>query len=298
MTGFGRGSVSQQRLLAWGQGRLVQAGKSAHEARLLLQWSLDVDSLLRAPTEVGQRAAERYRSAIAQRCRSFPLQHITGEMYFRGLTLQAGPGVFAVRPETEMLVELALPLATPGSRVVDLCSGSGAIGLALACEAPGVDVTAVELSQAALAYGRRNLARCGDRLEPGSTYVLVEGDATAALPGHEGTIDLVLSNPPYVPGQPPLRGEVLFDPEMALYGGGEDGLVVPRGIVRRAFELLRPGGTLVMEHAEQQGKTLVEFALECGFDAAKTLADLTERPRFLWATRSAADHRNEERLES
>lgn len=292
MSGFRPGTVPQHRLLAWGQARLAHAGKGGHEARLLLEWALGVDSLLRAPTEVGQRAAERYRSAIAQRCRSFPLQHITGQMHFRGLTLQAGPGVFAVRPETELLVELALdelsrarPRESSGGvlALADLCAGSGAIGLALAVEAPGIAVTAVELSGVAVAYARRNLERYRESLAPGSAYELIEADATRALAGSEGSFALVVTNPPYVPGQPSLVGDVLFDPEMALYGGGEDGLIIPRGVARRALELLCPGGILLMEHAESQDRALADFALESGFTEVRTLPDLTGRPRFLRA---------------
>ncbi|WP_350258757.1 HemK/PrmC family methyltransferase [Scrofimicrobium sp. R131] len=266
-------------LLRWGTNQLRRAGKPEQEARWLLEWALGVDTLLRAQPEVGARAAERYRSAIAQRRAGFPLQHITGTMQFRSLTLQAGPGVFAVRPETELLVEVAD--VHRGDLVVDLCAGSGAIGLAVAAEHSGVEVIGVELSPVAAAYARRNADQVS--LAPGSSYRLVQGDATVALPELDGQVNLVLTNPPYVPGTPALTGEVLFDPEMALYGGGEDGLVLPRGIARRARRLLAPGGQLLMEHDERQGPSLCRIAEELGFTDPQTLPDLTGRPRFLSA---------------
>lgn len=267
-SGVKSGTVSSAQLLAWGQRQL----SAPHEARLLLEWATETDSLL-ALSEVGYRAAERYRSGVAQRRRGFPLQHITGVMHFRSLKLDAGPGVFCVRPETEMLVEYALELPDV-SRVVDLCAGSGAVGLALEVES-GSQVDAVELSEPARKYALRNLERYQARLR------LFAGDALGlALPG---TYDLVISNPPYVPGEPRLGGDVLFDPEMALYGGGEDGMVLPRGIITRARELLRPGGHLLMEHDETQADALARFALGAGFEEISVLPDLTGRPRFLRA---------------
>lgn len=275
--------ISQHWLLSWGSDRLVRAGKGKHEARLLLEWALDVDSLLRAPVFVGQRAAERYRSAIAQRCQGFPLQHITGRMQFRGLRLQAGPGVFVVRPETELLVDFACQDLPEAPRIADLCAGSGALGLAFASEIPEANVTAVELSPEAMAYARRNTERLRLGFAPGSNYKLVEADATTALAGQEASFDVVVANPPYVPGQPALTGEVLFDPEMALYGGGEDGLVIPRGIVVRSLDLLVPGGYLLMEHAPEQSAELRSLASDSGFVFVQTLEDLTGRQRFLRA---------------
>lgn len=278
----GRTAAPQAAVLRWGRNQLPPS--RAHEARILLEWALRVETLLAAPKEVGAQAQERYRSAIRQRQAGFPLQHITGRQYFRGLELEAGPGVFSARPETEMLVEYALELLPPPAGpalVADLCSGSGAIGLAFASERPAARVLAVELSKSAANSARRNLAKLA--LAAGSTVEIIEGDALVALPSWEGRLDLVLTNPPYVPGQPPLRGDVLFDPESALYGGGEDGLVMPRGIIRRAAALLRPGGALILEHSESQAETLRAVATENGLEESQTLPDLAGRPRFLLA---------------
>ena len=309
---FLSGAGDPRELLAWGTRRLGEAGYGSHESRILLQWALGVDSLLQAPTMVPPRAAERFRSAIHQRRAGAPLQHVTGEMHFRHLTLPAGPGVFVVRPETEALVDLvAEALAEPvdptssdqpvvgsssaadqpvagsaGARrrvVVDLCTGSGAIGLAVATEIPGVQVHAVELSALAAAYARRSYDRYQAELAAGSAFDLTVGDALTAVPAPVGEVDVVVANPPYVPSGAQLPADVRADPAEALFGGGEDGLIVPRGLVRRAAELLRPGGTLLMEHDETQGAALRAEAAEAGFVAVETLPDLAGRDRYLQA---------------
>lgn len=283
--------VAKDGLLAWGNASLKEAGAGPMEATWLLEWALEVPNLIHAPDEVGIRAAEKYRSAIAQRRAHVPLQHVMGQMAFRHLTLHAGPGVFSVRPETEMLVDIALqavedPTTGPqvGVRVADLCSGSGAIGLALANERSGVDAALVELDPTAASYLRRNAAAV--QMAPGSKVEVLVEDAMEALPGEEGTFDLVVSNPPYVShAQAPSQAEAQADPVMALFGGGEDGLVAPRGIVVRSFDLLRSGGTLVMEHGKDQAKALRKHAANVGFSSVSTVDDLTGRPRFLVAVK-------------
>lgn len=246
--------------LAWGARRIP-----IHEAKMLLEWVLGVDSLIIAdePTHAQRR---RYRLAVKARSQGFPLHHITGECWFRGERLTVGPGVFIPRPETEMLVEYAFE-ETGIHTAVDLCTGSGAIARCLALS--GLKVDAVELSARALRYAQENLQDTSVRL--------VHGDALE----FEGHYDMVVSNPPYVVER--VVGDVLFDPEMALYGGGEDGMVFPRGLVTRARALLGPAGVLLMEHAESQADNLVDFAYSTGFSHATTLTDLAGRPRFLRA---------------
>lgn len=315
-------TVPLSTLLDWGTRILHAQGLPAIEARWLLEWSIGVDSLIRADQNVGIRAAETYRSAISQRRTRVPLQHITGEMSFRTLTLAAGPGVYSVRPETETLVDLGLerlrrqrsggqagggqvgkadakPAPSETSdrreneiarqlRVVDMCAGSGAIGLSVSKENPSTHTKLIELDGKAVRYLRANVTKCAP-YAPNSSVEVVVGDATRALPGEEGTFDLVLSNPPYVGIiDAPTQPEALQDPPVALYGGGEDGLVTPRGVVGRAYKLLRPGGDLVMEHGEEQGKPLRDHALAVGFDLVSTQPDLTGRPRFLVAHKNAA----------
>ncbi len=284
-------TVPLMTLLNWGRGEVARAGLSGAEAEWLLRWATGFDSLVMAPQDVGIRAAETYRSGIAQRRSRIPLQHIMGEMAFRHLTLKAGPGVFNVRPETEMLVELAInafsawkqETGNASGKLADLCAGSGAVGLSIAKESQGAHVTLVEIEPKAMTYLETNVSQCEPYADDSSVRA-IQGDALSELVGEEGTFAVVASNPPYVAASDPVeQPEALTDPEIALYGGGEDGLVVPRGIVGRAFELLKSGGTLVLEHSEAQARALVDHALAVGFAAAKTCDDLTGRPRFLVA---------------
>lgn len=232
--------------------------------------------------------ADRLDALVAERARRVPLQHLTGRAPFRHLELAVGPGVFVPRPETELLVDLALASLPPGGVVVDLCTGSGAIALALADEAPDPRVVAVELSPEALAWAGRNVTETGLDVELVAADATTDPDGTPALGGLVGTVDVVVSNPPYVPdGMVPVEPEVAgHDPEMALYGRSADGLAVPLAVARTAATLLRPGGTLVMEHAEAQGESLPEALRAQGLwtDVAD-VPDLTGRPRAAVARR-------------
>ena len=214
-----------------------------------------------------------------------PLQHITGESPFRHLVLEVGPGVLVPRPETELVAEWAIealrqvPSATP--RAVDLGTGTGALALALATEVPSAEVYAIELFPLAAAWAERNIARYGD-----GRVTLVLGDAATALPELDGTIDVVVANPPYIPdADKPVDAEVLgYDPESALFGG-PDGLRDLRVFIARAARLLRPGGTLVVEHADGQGAAVRAIAAEAGFGMTSTHTDLLHRERALTAVR-------------
>ena len=180
--------------------------------------------------------------------------------------------------------------------VVDLCTGSGAIALAVATEVPGSRVHAVELDAEAFAWAERNVAAAGAAVGAATPLVtLVRGDARTALGGPDGLdgrCDVVVSNPPYVPpGAVPVDPEVaLHDPQVALYGLGPDGLEVPRGITRAAARLLRDGGCYVMEHAEVQADAAREMLLATGcFEDVRTRDDLTGRPRMTVARRRPRD---------
>ncbi|WP_404290452.1 peptide chain release factor N(5)-glutamine methyltransferase [Glutamicibacter arilaitensis] len=217
----------------------------------------------------------QYLDLVARRAQRIPLQHLTGEGHFRYLTLKVGPGVFSPRPETESVVQVGLDFigALQGSRCVDLCSGSGAIAAALATELPASTVWAVELSAEAIGYTRANC-------EPLGVNVLHQ-DA-AGLPANlHGTMDLVISNPPYIPPNAiPREAEVReHDPQMALYGLGDDGLQIPRAVSAEALRLLRPGGMYVMEHAEVQGESAAAMLAALGFDSVTGHQDLTGRAR-------------------
>ncbi|WP_225804676.1 peptide chain release factor N(5)-glutamine methyltransferase [Streptomyces sp. NK15101] len=227
----------------------------------------------------------RYWEAVARREAREPLQHITGRAFFRYLELQVGPGVFVPRPETESVVGWAIDavraMDVVEPLVVDLCTGSGAIALALAQEVPRSRVHAVELSEDALAWTRKNVE--------GSRVTLHEGDALTSLPELDGQVDLVVSNPPYIPlteweyVAPEARDH---DPEMALFSG-EDGLDFIRGLERTAHRLLRPGGLVVVEHADTQGGQVPWiFNEEVGWVDAADHPDLNNRPRFATARKA------------
>ncbi|GAA1709532.1 peptide chain release factor N(5)-glutamine methyltransferase [Isoptericola hypogeus] len=252
----------------------------------------------------GERdVAGRFAALVARRAAREPLQHLVGTAPFRHLELEVGPGVFVPRPETEQVAqagidEAARVVAARGDAVVvDLCTGSGAIALALATEVPGAQVHAVELDAAAHAWAARNVAAVtGAAGAPAPVVRLVRGDARRALAELDGTVDVVVSNPPYVPPDAvPREPEVAgHDPAVALYGLGPDGLEVPRGVTAAAARLLRPGGLYVMEHAEVQdaaARAMVDAAEAGGaraFTDARTVEDLTGRPRMVVARRRSA----------
>lgn len=229
--------------------------------------------------------ARRVRELAARRATREPLQHITGFAPFRSLELAVGPGVFVPRPETEQVVQFAIDAlrAVPSAEPVgvDLGTGSGAIALAMATEVPHARVYAVEKSPEAFAWTRRNVESVG-----ATNLQAVLGDLADALPQLDGTVDVVISNPPYVPDDAiPRDPEVrLFDPAAALYGGA-DGLDVVRVISGVARRLLRPGGTLVLEHGELQGAQIRDLLTADGWRAAATHRDLTTRDRATTALR-------------
>jgi release factor glutamine methyltransferase len=228
-----------------------------------------------------------FEELVAERARRVPLQHLTGTAPFRTVELAVGPGVFVPRPETEVVAGVAVQEAARLDQplVVDLCAGSGAIAVAVAVEVPAARVVAVELDPLAHAWARRNVDALGGRVE------LRLGDAVRAdsgvLADLAGAVDVVVANPPYIPdGARPVDPEVAdHDPRLALYGGGEDGLVVPRGVVASARGLLKAGGLLVMEHGDAQGPRARRLVEGPDWHDVRTAEDLTGRPRALLARR-------------
>ena len=225
----------------------------------------------------------RFLEAVHRREKREPLQHITGSAPFRHLELEVGPGVFIPRPETEQLVELVVKTMQGYSKplIVDLCSGSGAIAIALSTEVESSNVYSVELSKEAFAYLTRNFQKYGL-----DTKNLRNENLTTALDELLGKVDLVVSNPPYIPDAAvPIDLEVqLHDPSIALYGG-EDGLDVIREISSRAFKLLRPGGHLVLEHANTQAPAISELLLSQGWQKVVSSQDLTGKNRIISAVK-------------
>ncbi len=229
-----------------------------------------------------------YRDLVSRRARRIPLQHLTGTAVLGRTTVQVGPGVFIPRPETEMLVEWALAAIRDvrSPVVVDLCTGSGAIALAIAQARPDAAVHAVERAPGALAWARRNLVLHRDA---GGTPIDLRGGDFAdqrLLADLDGSADLVTANPPYVPTGAVLDPEVRdHDPSDALFGG-PDGLAVFSPLVTAAAGLLRPGGVLAIEHDDTHGESVPALLA-----ARRVLADVVDhpdlngRPRFVTARR-------------
>jgi release factor glutamine methyltransferase len=224
----------------------------------------------------------QYDALVVRRATREPLQHLTGSVGFRWVELEVGPGVFVPRPETESVVQWAVDHAEPGSLLVDLCAGSGAIAFSLANEVPGATVHAVERDPAALEWARRNGA---NRVEAGDPEVHLHlGSLEGTLPELDGTVDLVASNPPYVAlhERDQMDAEVAdHDPEIALFAG-EDGLDVIRLVEQAARRLLRPGGLVVVEHSDRQGTSAPAVFAE-GWTEVQDHRDLTGRDRFVTA---------------
>lgn len=263
-------------------GALAAAGVAspAYDAEELAAHVLGVSrSRLALVDRLPAAAADRYAELVEQRAARVPLQHLTGVAGFRRLDLAVGPGVFVPRPETEVLVEWALARLAPGALVVDLCAGSGAVALAVAQEAPGTVVHAVELDEHALAWAARNVEQTG------LPVTLHRGDVAdpSLLAGLAGTVDLVTANPPYIPVGAAVEREVAeHDPPAALWGG-EDGLDVVRAVERAASRLLRPGGLVAVEHADVQGESVP--AVFSRWSEVLDHPDLVGRPRFTTARR-------------
>jgi release factor glutamine methyltransferase len=223
----------------------------------------------------------RFRDLVERRAQRIPLQHLIGTAAFGPVEVQVGPGVFIPRPETEALLEWAMNQPLPPSPViVDLCTGSGALALALAHTWPQAQVVAVEKSPEALVYARRNCA--------GSAVEVLEADVTvpSLLADRDGTVDLLVSNPPYIPDGAELDPEVIdHDPAAALFGG-PDGMSVIVPIIALAARLLRPGGKLGIEHDDTTADQVVAALDRDGtFGDITARRDLTGRPRFVTATR-------------
>ncbi|WP_406814612.1 peptide chain release factor N(5)-glutamine methyltransferase [Mycobacterium sp. M23085] len=229
----------------------------------------------------------RYRDVVAARSQRVPLQHLLGTAAFGPVMLHVGPGVFIPRPETEALLEWAVAQRlTQHPVIVDLCTGSGALAVALAHHRPAARIVAIDNSDSALEYARHNTR--------GTAIELLRADVTglASEPGPlaelDGRVDLLVANPPYVPDDAVLDPEVAqHDPHQAVFGG-PDGLTVIAPIVRLAGRWLRPGGLIGIEHDDTTSAQTMELFERTGeFEDIRSRRDLTGRPRFVTARRSA-----------
>ena len=237
--------------------------------------------------EPGPDFGPRYQQVVRQRAQRIPLQHITGTAAFGPVEVRVGPGVFIPRPETEALLEWACAQQLPCRPViVDVCTGSGALALALAVCRPGARVVAVDDDPGALRYAAENLAAVPVEL------VRADVEVAGLLSDLNGAVDLVVANPPYIPAGVQLEEEVaLHDPPHALFGG-PDGMALIGPICRHAARWLRPGGLLAVEHDDtNSGRTVEEVAATGVFEDVTARIDLTGRPRFVTARRTGRAQR-------
>jgi release factor glutamine methyltransferase len=280
---------------AAGQLREVGVTSPEQDARQLLAYAAGIE-LARLPLldAVEDAQASHFQNLINKRARRIPLQHLIGRAHFRYLEVEVGPGVFVPRPETEVMtgwaIEQLRPMVYAVTRgesrhlpvVVELGTGSGAVAKAIATELTGTRVHAVEVSEEAAVYAARNLAD--------TTVELYAQDMIGALPELNGTVDLVIANPPYIPLDafesvvPEVRDH---DPALALFSG-QDGLDAIRVVVSEAARLLRPTGLLCIEHADVQGESAQQIVIQHGgFAGVRDHPDLAGRPRFVTAIRRA-----------
>lgn len=276
-----------RQLVAGASTVLAQAGVASPEvdARALAAHALGRERLdYLVGVELPEDFAPRYAELVERRRQRVPLQHLTGRAPFRYLALTVRPGVFVPRPETEVIAQHAIDALRQAPEehplAVDLCTGAGGIAIAVATEVPRSRVFAVDASPEAVDLARHNAESVG--VGPDRLVVTVADVRDAGLYDDlAGRVAVVVANPPYIPPDAvPLEAEVReHDPDLALYGGGADGLAVPAAVVRLAARLLRSGGTFVMEHAEVQGQAVRELVSQAGFGQVRTVADLTGRDR-------------------
>jgi len=288
--------MSIKQVLKDNKAQLASAGISEVDAELILAFVLGVErmELHARDFELNLEQIELLDELIAKRISGKPTQYLIGHAPFRYLTFQVGQGVLIPRPESEALVDAALleiekmiSAQSQSSKapvsIVDLGSGSGALAISIAYEAEKknwpVTVIAVEKSDQAIEWLKRNIAACDVSVR------LISGDVLEVLEGVK--CDIVIANPPYVPEGDYLPELVIAnEPKEALFGGGDDGLEIPRRFIQAASSLLKPGGLLIMEHHESQ-PLLLEAELSRGYSEINQNRDLNNRPRWISARREA-----------
>ena len=250
-------------------------------AETLLSHALDCERVfLYAHPErsVDEEEAAAFDRLIERRAQGEPTQHLTGRQEFFGRELEVGPDAFIPRPETELVVEVALARFAWARRIVDVGTGSGCLAITLAKELDR-RVVAVEIAAETLEVARRNAGLHDAAVD------FVQGDLLSA--GRRGLLDLVVSNPPYVArrDEPTLQREVLFEPERALFGG-EDGLDAYRRLIPQAEQALLPGGGIVLELGYDSLPGVLELFRSGCWSTPAVREDLAGIPRVVSATKA------------
>jgi release factor glutamine methyltransferase len=258
----------------------VESPEANAERLMLTVLETDRAGLLARAEGLTAAEAKAYGRALCRRCTGTPLQHLTGDEGFRHLVLEVRPGVFIPRPETEVLVDVVLEALTACETpaVVDVGTGTGAIALSIAKEHPGARVWATDVAEEAVALARENAARLDLDVE------VLEGDLLDPLPvALRGALDVVVSNPPYVPEERAalLPAEVLADPAAAVFGGPE----VYRRLLAAAADWLGPRGVVALEIDDEAGEAVSRLATQAGFIEILVRDDLAGRPRVVVARR-------------
>jgi len=275
-------------LLAAAAPRLAAAGIDSPrlDAEVLLAHALGVGRsglYARVHDVVPAAAAERFEALLARRVRREPVAYLTGVQEFWSLPFAVTPAVLIPRPETELLVELALAQVPSAAApvVLDVGTGSGCLAVAIAHERSGARITALDISRAALEVARRNAATHG--VSQRVTWIASDlFDGLAA----DARFDLIVSNPPYLAPTDAASPELASEPRAALYAGA-DGLDIIRRLIAAAPRRLRPGGQLLIEIAQAQSDAVLELARSAGFAAVQVVPDLAGIPRALVAQRGA-----------
>ncbi len=271
-------------LLAWAREWLASKGveNPRLDAELLLASALGCDRVrlyIDVDKPLGPDELARFKPLIQRRGTREPVAYILGVKEFYGRPFEVGPGVFIPRPETELLVQLALEGIPRGtsSRALDLCAGSGAVGVTIAAERPEAQVDLVELSPQAAQFAERN----AEKNAPGRARVL-QGDLYAALPDRE-RYNLIVANCPYIPARDgrELAPEILqHEPHLALFGG-DDGLAVVRGAIAGLADRLAPGGLFATEIDPLQGERVTALCSAAGLTAVRVHKDLAGLDRHV-----------------
>jgi release factor glutamine methyltransferase len=283
--------LTTREALAEGGATLAAAGIESHslDAALLLAEVLGMSrsSLIAAIDPITETSLAAFRSLINRRRAGECVAYIVGRKEFYGLEFLVNPSVLVPRPETETLVEAAMEARGAGLRALDLCTGSGAVAVALKHEMPELEVWATDISAEALQVAKTNAAR----LLPPASIHFCQGDlffflsdphSPFPIPHSPFSYSLILSNPPYIPTADiaTLAAEVRAEPVLAL-DGGEDGLGVIRRIVAEAPGFLCPGGVLLLEADPRQMQSIAGLLEASGFVDVCTYADLSGRERVI-----------------